>query len=125
MLAACASSRGASHDIFRRSRSGEVELVTALWCLAEVERNLPRLGGAAGRPWRRLRRQLRVLPTSTVLDRPLVFSASKDKPVIISALATGADYLLTLDRADFQKRLGPRLYSLKIATPGEWLAEET
>lgn len=122
MLAACASSKGASREIFRRARLGEVELVTALWCIAEVERNLPKMGAKAITAWMKLRRDCWVMPTVTVLNRPLVFGASKDRPVLISALASGASYLLTLDRADFHARLGPSIYNLVMTTPGQWLA---
>ena len=121
MLAACASSKGASREIFRRARLGEVELVTALWCIAEVERNLPKMGAKAITAWMKLRRDCWVMPTVTVLNRPLVFGASKDRPVLISAIASDSSYLLTLDRTDFHGRLGPSIYSLKIATPGQWL----
>jgi len=122
VLAACASSQGASRELFHRARSGKVELVTALWCVAEVERNLPDMGKEAVRRWRRLCLDLKVLPTAVVLDRPLVFSAAKDRPVLISALASGSGCLLTLDRADFKRRLGRNAYALAILTPGEWLA---
>ena len=121
MLAACASAKGASREIFRRARHGKVELVTALWCIAEVERNLPKMGAKAVSTWIRLRRDCCVIPTVTVLNWPLVFDASKDRPVLISAIASDSSYLLTLDRTDFHGRLGPSIYSLKIATPSQWL----
>lgn len=44
------------------------------------------------------------------LDRPAVFHAGKDRPILFSALAW-ADVLLTLDRGDFgglmDRRAGP------------------
>ena len=44
--------------------------------------------------------------TQVVLDRPLVYRAVKDRPIVISALHYQADYLLTLDRDDFHDLLG-------------------
>ena len=122
LLAACASSRGASRELFRQARARRVTLVTSPWCLAEVARNLPALGRGAGAAWRRLQGGLRVAPTRIVVDRPLVFGAHKDRPVLVSALSAGCDCLLTLDRADFRNRLGPAFYGVAILTPGEWLA---
>ena len=121
-LAACGSSRGASRELFTLALQGRVEIVTAPWCLAEIERNLPGLGPRAQGRWPRLRRRLKVVPTAVVLDRPLVFGATKDRPVLISALASGSRHLLTLDQGDFQTRLGRGAYGLEILTPGEWLA---
>lgn len=124
VLAACASSQGASRELFRRARARKVELVTALWCLAEVERNLPKMEKSAATAWRHLQRHLMVVPTTVVLDRPLVFGAWKDRPVLVSALASASSCLLTLDRADFQRRIGRDVYDLTILTPGDWLRRQ-
>lgn len=97
--------------------------MTSEWCLAEVVRNLPLLGLSGARAWRKLVPRLKVIRTEFVLDRPLVLSAAKDRPVLISALAARCEVLLTLDRADFPRRLGPAVYGLRLVTPGEWLRE--
>lgn len=102
-----------------------MEIVTAPWCLAEIERNLPGMGPKARGQWPVLRRCLKVVPTAVVLDRPLVFDAAKDRPVLISSLASGTRCLLTLDRGDFQGRLGRAAYGLEILTPAEWLRDYT
>jgi hypothetical protein len=59
-----------------------------------------------------------------VIDRPLVYRVSKDRPVVATALALKCDALLTLDRADFHRLLGGRVYELLIRTPGDWLKEQ-
>jgi hypothetical protein len=64
---------------------------------------------------------LAIHSTSVVLDRPLVYRATKDRPVVISALGLQADFLLTLDRDDFQDLLGDAIYGLPIRTPGQFL----
>jgi hypothetical protein len=56
-----------------------------------------------------------------VLDRPLLYRAIKDRPIVISALSLQADCLLTLDRDDFHDLLGNSVYGLPIRTPGEFL----
>jgi len=100
-----------------------VTLVTSEWCLAEVERNLPVLGSSGARAWQRLVPRLKVIRTEFVLDRPLVLTAAKDRPVLISALAARCEILLTLDQADFRGRLGPTVYGMRLMAPGDWLRE--
>jgi hypothetical protein len=57
------------------------------------------------------------------LERPSVFSAVKDKPVLFGALAW-ADALLTLDRADFGKLIGTSFYGMPVLRPGDFLARQ-
>ena len=56
-------------------------------------------------------------------DRVLVFPVSKDRPVLLTALAT-ANVLLTLDRADFMGALGSECYGMPILLPYDFLARE-
>ncbi len=56
-------------------------------------------------------------------DWPILFEASKDKPVLFTALAC-TDVLLTLDRRDFRELLGKTIYDLRVLTPGEFLRTE-
>ena len=56
-------------------------------------------------------------------DLPLVFPKGKDRPVVITALAARAGWLLTLDREDFHQRLGREVCGLRLATPGKFLLE--
>jgi len=57
------------------------------------------------------------------LDRPVVFSAGKDRPVLFSALAW-ADVLLTLDSGDFGDLLGGSFYGMPVLRPGQFLQRE-
>lgn len=70
-----------------------------------------------------LRTQLGVEPDEITFDWPVMFEASKDKPVLFSALAC-VDVLLTLDRHDFGELLGKTIYGLLVLTPGEFLRSE-
>ncbi len=54
---------------------------------------------------------------------PINFAVTKDKPVLITALAC-ADVLLTLERWDFRDLLGQTIYGLRVLTPGEFLRLE-
>jgi len=75
-------------------------------------------GSAKGAP------RVRLVRTHVSLDKPLVLAKAKDRPVVITALAARADWLLTLDEADFHRKLGRVVYGLRLATPGEFLLEQ-
>ena len=95
------------------------------YCDEETRRNLPKVGGGAASAWAKLiSPRVRFVRASVALDKPLVFPKAKDRPVVITALATRADGLLTLDEADFHAKLGREVYGLRIATPGEFLWEQ-
>ncbi|MEA3207197.1 MAG: hypothetical protein QOE70_254 [Chthoniobacter sp.] len=57
------------------------------------------------------------------LDRVLIFPVSKDRPALLSALAS-AQVLLTLDREDFLGMLGAQCYGLPILLPYDFLGRE-
>jgi len=57
------------------------------------------------------------------LDRPVVFEAAKDRPILFGAFAW-ADVLLTLDSADFGELLGKTFYGLRVLKPGIFLEQE-
>ncbi|MEM8496296.1 MAG: hypothetical protein AAF916_12625 [Planctomycetota bacterium] len=95
-------------------------MLTTRYVVDEVERNLNKLPND-GRPhWATYEKKLLVVPDVFTVDRPVVFGAAKDRPILFSALAW-ADVLLTLDRGDFGGLLGSSFYGLPIATPGEFL----
>jgi hypothetical protein len=95
-------------------------LLTSAYCVREAEHNLPKLSSKAAADWsRRIKPRLSIVGTHLVLDRPLIYRAVKDRPVVITALSLKSDVLLTLDRDDFHDLLGSSVYGLPIRTPGE------
>jgi hypothetical protein len=68
----------------------------------EVERNLSKFPFESTATWVALRSQISLVDDVVSIDRALVFPASKDRPVLITALAW-ADVLLTLDREDLHQ----------------------
>jgi hypothetical protein len=58
-----------------------------------------------------------------VFEWPLAFAITKDKPVLVTALAY-ADILLTLDRRDFAVLIESSVYGLRVRTPAGFLREE-
>jgi predicted nucleic acid-binding protein len=120
LLAASGSDRGASREIFRLAPINKWTLIATPYVLEEVLRNLSNLPLAATPDWLRLRRDLVVLDDVVTLDRPALFRAAKDRPILFSALAW-ADVLLTHDRGDFGEILGGEFYGLSVLTPGMFI----
>jgi len=124
ILAASGSAKGLSRMVFDGAGPMGWELVTAGYCLAEVERNVDKLPGAAAATWTAtIRPLLGCVPSEIVIDRPIVFSKTKDRPVLFSALGARADYLVTSDTADFAHVLGTSVYGVRIRTPLTFLKE--
>jgi hypothetical protein len=124
-LAASGSAKGASRFLIAEAGARGWELVSSDYCAEEARRNLPMIGGSAATAWRTtVAPNLRFVRASLALDKPLVFPKAKDRPVVITALAARAAWLLTLDETDFQGKLGRAVYGLHIATPGEFLMEQ-
>jgi hypothetical protein len=114
---------GASREIFRRAQANGWILVTTPYAIEEVLRNLPAFPASASADWVRLRPSLLVMDDVLTLDRPVVFAAGKDRPILLSALAW-ADILLTLDRGDFGGLMDKPFYGLPVLKPGLFLERE-
>ena len=123
LLAACGSAQGSSKALFDYASVQRWDLLASPWVLHETVRIPPKLPPAATGEWSRLRPHLIIVDDVLSLDRPLVFPVSKDKPVLLSALAS-ANVLLTLDRVDFIGLLGRQFYGLPLMAPSEFLENE-
>ncbi len=123
VLAACLSEIGASREIFRLAEHQCWRLLVSPWVLRETRGNLIGKSPAFTQSWHGLRTCLAVTNDQLTFDWPIAFEASKDKPVLFSALAC-ADVLLTLDRRDFRELLGTTIYGLLVLTPGDFLRAE-
>ena len=123
LLAACGSTAGASHEIFRQARVHGWTLIATPYAIGEVVNNLMDFHPSATAQWASLRADLLVLDDVLTLDRPAVFAAGKDRPILFSALAW-ADVLLTRDTGDFRELLGGSFYELLVLTPGDFLQRE-
>ncbi len=123
LLAASGSMAGASREIFRRASANGWVLVSTPYALEEALRNLPDFPPSASAEWARLRPALLVMDDVFTLDRPAVFRAAKDRPILFSALAW-ADILLTLHRGDFGALMDKSFYGLLVLKPGVFLERE-
>jgi len=64
-------------------------------------------------------RLLGVFVSVYVIDRPIAFDATKCRAVILSAIGSGADYLIILDPAEFSQVLGMTAYGSMCVLPGQ------
>lgn len=123
LLTACSSATGASREVVRLApRQGWV-LITTPYVVEETLNNLGSFSTDAAAQWARLRANLVLFDDVLTLDRPALFPAGKDRPIIFSALAW-ADVLLTLDKGDFAGVLGHSFYDLAVLRPGTFLQRE-
>jgi predicted nucleic acid-binding protein len=122
LLAACGSAKGASRYVCEQANARGWKLLSSYYCLHEALRNLSKLHPSAAAAWQSsVARHLEWVPDSLCLDKALVFPKTKDRPVVITALAAQASVLLTLDRIDFHRVLGSEVYGMAIQTPAEFL----
>ena len=61
------------------------------------------------------------VPNALTSIRPLLLAVSKDKPVLISALAAECNAFLTLDTGDFGIVLESTVYGMRVSTPRDFL----
>lgn len=123
ILAASWSVKGLSRLLIEYAPKAGWELITSDYCIGEVERNVGK-HRAGATDWRRLiRPRLSVIGSVYVFDRPIVFDATKDRPVLFSAVGGNAEYLVTSDTTDFALLLGTVVYGVKVRTPKTFLQE--
>lgn len=96
-------------------------LISASYCRAETSRNIGKLGADANLKWAELQTKIEWVSNALTSKKPLLLTASKDKPVLISALASKSDVLLTLDKGDFGLLLGTTVYGMRVSTPRDFL----
>lgn len=89
-----------------------------------MARNIRKFGDEATAHWTTFHAKLDWVPDALTTKRPLLFTPSKDKPVLISALADQSDMLLTVDIGDFGPLLGSEVYGMLVTTPRDFLVRE-
>ena len=125
LLSASGSAKGAARFLIVEAAAHGWELISSDYCEEETRRNFAKVGRTAAAAWKtEIAPRVPLVRASLALDKPLVFPKAKDRPVVITALAVRADWLLTLDETDFHGKLGREVYGLRIATPGEFLMEQ-
>ncbi len=124
ILSACGSEKSLSRLITLIAEDHGWELVSSAYCRAEVARNIGKFQSSAISRWDALREKITWVPNALTTQRPLLLSASKDKPVLISAMADQSKVLLTLDIGDFGILLGTKVYGTLVTTPRDFLISQ-
>ncbi len=118
LLAATGSDTGASRAVLDLAAGNGWTLLSSRYCVAEAQSNMHKVSPSASSVWRTaIRPSIQIVNDSVVLDRPLVFPKAKDKPVLITALASESSFLLTLDRRDFGPFMTRPIYGLRVILP--------
>jgi len=97
--------------------------MSSSYAVSEVVKNLDAFPASAITEWFRLKSLLALVDDVVSLDRPAIFMAGKDRPILFTALAH-AQVLLTHDRGDFGDLLGGRFYGLAVLLPSDFLERE-
>ena len=123
LLSACGSEKSLSRLVTELAAEQGWHMVSAVYCRAETARNISKLGLAASERWPEFQTSIEWVPNALTTRKPLLLAASKDKPVLISALAARCDVLLTLDKTDFGLLLGTSVYGMRVTTPRDFLIQ--
>lgn len=124
LLSASGSDNGARCFIVDEAKKHRWQLLSSKYCREETLRNLKKIGEEAEAYFSKsLKRKIKWVTDAWSSEFIVMFPKAKDKPVLLGALAANSDYLLTLDRVDFEGRLGKQFYGMSIRTPGDWLFE--
>jgi predicted nucleic acid-binding protein len=98
---------------------------TGRYNLIEIERNLkkkmPEILSVYKRYLPKLNLKIIPLPRPEELGELSGKIANKDVPVLVSAIRSKTDYLVTGDKQHFQKLNSPGNYSFQIVTPSEFI----
>jgi predicted nucleic acid-binding protein len=98
---------------------------TGRYNLIEVERNLKKKMPQAMPLYQkylpRLRLEIVEMPSRSTIISMAGAIAEKDIPVLASAIACSAEYLITGDKKDFTKLRNVKKYNLKIVSPSEFI----
>lgn len=124
LLSACGSGKSLSRLITEIAPDRGWQLISASYCRAQTSKNIGKLGEEAALKWPEMQTRGEWVPNALTSKKPLLLSASKDMPVLISALASKCAVLLTLDKGDFGILLGTAVYGMLVSTPRDFLIGE-
>ncbi len=98
-------------------------MISSSYSRAESSNNIGKLGAGASLRWSDMQAKVEWVANALTSNRPLLLAASKDKPVLITALAAKSEVLLTLDKADFGPLPGTTDYGMAVSMPRDFLVQ--
>lgn len=100
----------------------DVKLVTSSYAVEEARRNLD--SPEQREELEKLVKKMEVLASSPA-ERPVTIDLpQKDRPILLAAIESKADYLITGDFTHFGKYYGKTVEGVLILTPSEYLQRE-
>ncbi len=125
LIAGIASSKGAARAVLQLAEIGLIELIVSRQVIVEADRNIEDKLPEMLNEYRKFIELIAPVlvddPSHKEVAKYLAVINSDDAPILASAVATGADFLITWDRRHFIGK-NIRVHSnLKIVTPGEFL----
>lgn len=100
----------------------DVKLVTSSYAVEEARRNLD--SPEQREELEKLVRKMEILASSPA-ERPVTIDLpQKDRPILLAAIESKADYLITGDFTHFGKYYGKTVEGVLILTPSEYLQRE-
>lgn len=100
----------------------DVKLVTSSYAVEEARRNLN--SPEQREELEKLMKKMEVLASSPA-ERPVTIDLpQKDRPILLAAIESKADYLITGDFTHFGKYYGKTVEGVLILTPSEYLQRE-
>lgn len=120
------SSQGASRALFDLAQQKKILLTTNTYALAEAKKNIEYKIGNQSLPlfFHLISLLIRVSTTEIKINdrkKYKTFIEEKDIPILLGALQTKTDYLITLDRGFKNTALMKKIFPLRILLPGEYL----
>ena len=104
--------------LWKRAGDGACLLLASPYVVEEVRRNLKDTGNLEA-----LLERVTLTPDPFPTPECPVALPSKDRPVLMAAIAAGATHLLTGDRKDFGAYYRKRVLGVLILPPADYLAE--
>ena len=104
------------------ARAGRCRLLASGFVVEEARRNLSTSVQLA--ELARREADIEVVAEADPLIPCPIDLAEKDQPVLMAAISSGAQYLLTGDRQHFGRCFGQRVSGVLICTPGDYLANK-
>lgn len=123
ILAALGSQSGGSAWVLKLIRKRKLKAVTSQAVVEEVFNNIHKIGVSEAKTAQFiLTSQIKLVPAPESVDVERYFGrvADKDAHVIASAVKSGAETIITLDKKHL---LSAKIKGLEIITPGEFLGK--
>jgi hypothetical protein len=87
LLSACGSEKSLSRLITEIAADRGWHLISASYCRAGTSKNIGKIGAEAALRWPDMQATVEWVPNALTSRKPLLLTASKDKPALMSALA--------------------------------------